>query len=75
MKIWYDIEENDVKRLYNDPRYPDNPDKVKILSSFHTGQNIADNYGSILSPLYGKVLSKGLHANIYSMSILILIYL
>jgi hypothetical protein len=53
MKIWYDIQENDVKRLYNDPRYPDNPDKVKILSSFHTGrQNIADNYGSILSALY-----------------------
>ena len=32
--------------------HADNPDKVKILSSFHTGLNIADNYGSILSALY-----------------------
>jgi hypothetical protein len=52
MKIWFNITENSLDKLYNDPRYPDNPDNVTILSSFDTGQNKGDYYGCKLSALY-----------------------
>ena len=52
MKIWFNVTHGSVDNLYRDPRYPDNPDNVKILSSFDTGQKLADNYGCKLSALY-----------------------
>ena len=58
MKIWFNITDDSVDKLYSDPRYPDNHDNVTILSSFDTGQKFADNYGCKLSALY-KALETG----------------
>lgn len=50
--IWENIPGNDLKLLFKDKRYPDNPDKTQALPSFSTPQNRGDNYGARVTGYY-----------------------
>ena len=51
-ETWGNIPGNDLKILFQDPRYPDTPDNTEILSSFSTPQNRGDNYGARVTGYY-----------------------
>ena len=45
-ETWENIPGNDLKMLFQDPRYPDNPDNTQTLPSFSTAENRGDKYGA-----------------------------
>ena len=49
---WENIPSNDLKALFSDPRYPDNPDNTQTLPSFSTPENRGDNYGVRVTTYY-----------------------
>jgi hypothetical protein len=51
LSIWYNIPTKDIQQLYNDPRYPENPDHTSKLETFDYSR-IGDEYGSHLSAVY-----------------------
>jgi hypothetical protein len=51
-EVWENIPGNDLKMLFNDPRYPDNPDNTQTLPSLSTPENRGDNYGARVTGYY-----------------------
>nr|WP_226894948.1 cadherin domain-containing protein [Luteolibacter marinus] len=45
-QVWQGISLGTVASLTGNPRYPYHPDETRILTSFDTGENSGDNYGS-----------------------------
>ncbi|MBW8040792.1 MAG: hypothetical protein FVQ85_12415 [Planctomycetes bacterium] len=43
--LWWGIAGDAVSDLLNDPRYPDNPDEIRMLTSFNSGIAFGDDYG------------------------------
>ncbi|NIR67802.1 MAG: hypothetical protein GWO10_29475 [candidate division Zixibacteria bacterium] len=43
--LWWNIAGDDVSDLLNDPRYPGNPDEIRILTSFNSGVALGNDYG------------------------------
>ena len=51
MEIWHNIGTKYIQKLYDDPRYPNNPDEERILDTFDYNK-LGSKYGSRLSALY-----------------------
>ena len=51
LDVWYNIPTKDIEELYNDHRYPEDPDLTSKLSTFDF-KKIGDQYGSRLSAVY-----------------------
>ncbi|CAB4024376.1 Hypothetical predicted protein, partial [Paramuricea clavata] len=51
VNIWRDLATTDIQQLYNDPKYPGNPDEQRILSTFDY-KNMGNYYGGRLSAVY-----------------------
>ena len=51
MNIWRNLATTDIQQLYNDPKYPGNPDEQRILSTFDY-KNMGNYYGGRLSAVY-----------------------
>lgn len=51
LDIWYNIPTKYIQRLYNDTRYPENPDLTSKLGTFDY-LNRGDEYGGRLSAVY-----------------------
>ncbi len=51
MNIWRNLATTDIQRLYKNPKYPDNPDEQRTLSTFDYN-NIGNYYGGRISALY-----------------------
>jgi predicted outer membrane repeat protein len=43
--LWWGIAGDAVSDLLNDPRYPGNPDEIRMLSSFDSGVGLGEDYG------------------------------
>ena len=52
LEIWENIRGNDLKKLFDDSRFPDNPDDTQTLPSFSTPLNRGDNYGARVTAYY-----------------------
>ncbi len=50
-QLWTNLTGSDIVDLTSDPRYPFAPDAVRVLSSFDSGANTGDNYGSRIRAL------------------------
>ena len=51
LDIWYNIKSKHIEKLYDDPRYPENPDYTLELSTFDY-YRLSNQYGSRLSAVY-----------------------
>ena len=49
--IWRNIPTRDIRRLYDDRRYPDSPDEERMLTTFDM-KNFGNYYGGRLSAMY-----------------------
>ncbi len=43
--LWWGIAGREIEDLLNDPRYPDNPDETRYLTSFESGTSLGESYG------------------------------
>ena len=43
--LWWGIAGDSVSDLLNDPRYPDNPDEIRMLTSFYSSIGLGSDYG------------------------------
>lgn len=50
-QVWTNLAGSDIADLTSDGRYPFAPDAVRVLSSFDSGANTGDNYGSRIRAL------------------------
>ena len=51
LDIWYNIKSEDIDKLYDDPRYSENPDYTLELSTFDY-RRFGNKYGARLSAVY-----------------------
>lgn len=51
LDIWYNIESEDIDKLYDDPRYSENPDDTRELPTFDY-RRFGNKYGARLSAVY-----------------------
>ncbi|MHC4537729.1 MAG: hypothetical protein ACYS6K_27675, partial [Planctomycetota bacterium] len=46
--LWWNIAGTPIENLYNDPRFPANPDETRSLTSFDSGTGLGNDYGGMI---------------------------